>query len=87
MIHQALHEPTCIDAQRETMPTAAIIDSQSVKTTKVAASHRFDGHKKIKVRKRYLATGTLGYPLAVKVTDANESDAKCAIRLLESVLF
>ena len=59
-----------------------ITDSLSVKTTEVVANRGLDGHKKIKVRIRHLATGTLGYPLAVKVTDA-----KCAIGLLESVLF
>ena len=48
MIHQALHEQTRTDIQRETMPTAAIIDSQSVKTTEVAASRGFDGYKKSK---------------------------------------
>jgi hypothetical protein len=69
------------------MPTAAFIDSQSVKTTKVAARRGFDGHKKIKARIHHLATETLGYPLAVKVADANESGAKCTIGLLESVLF
>jgi putative transposase len=69
------------------MPTAAIIDSQSVKTTEVAASCGFDGHKKIKARIHHLATDTLGYLLAVKATGANEPDAKCAIGLLESVLF
>jgi putative transposase len=68
-------------------PLPAIIGSQSVKTTEVAASHGFDGHKKIKGRKRHLTTETLGYPSAVKVTDANESGAKYAIGLLEPVLF
>ena len=48
MIHQALHEQTYVDAQRETMPTAAIIDSQSVKTAEVAANLGFDGHKKLR---------------------------------------
>ena len=63
MIHQALHEQTRVDAQRSPTPTAAIIDSQSVKTTELAASRGFDGHKKVKGRKRHIATDTLGYPL------------------------
>ena len=87
MIHQALHEQTRVDSQRETMSTAAIIDSQSVKTTEAAASYGFDGHKKIKARIHHLATETLGYPMALKVTDISESNTKCTIGLLESVLF
>ena len=65
----------------------ATIDSLSVKTTEVDASRGFNEHKKIKAHIRHLATDTLGYPPAVKVTNTTEPDAKYAIGLLESVLF
>jgi hypothetical protein len=48
---------------------------------------QFRWTQEIKGRKRHLATDTLGYPLEVKATDVNESNAKCAIGLLESVSF
>ena len=36
----------------------------------------FDGHKKVKGRKRHLVTDTTGIPLMVKVTDANASEIR-----------
>ena len=67
LIHQALHEQTRRDVGKEPSPTAAIIDSQSVKTTELAATRGFDGHKRVKGRT--LVTDTTGIPLMVKVTD------------------
>ena len=70
------------------MPTAAINYLQSVRQNdKDSCQSRFRWIQEIEVRKRRLATDTLVYPLAAKATNANESDAKCDIGLLESVLF
>ena len=85
LIHQALHEQSRCDGGKEPSPTAAIIDSQSIKTTELAATRGFDGHKKVKGRKRHLVTDTTGIPLMVKVTDANVSDNQIAIQLLTEV--
>ena len=85
LIHQALHEQTRRDVGKEPSPTAAIIDSQSVKTTELAATRGFDGHKRVKGRKRHLVTDTIGVPLIVKVTDANVSDNQIASELLTEV--
>ena len=85
LIHQALHEQTRRDVGKEPSPTAAVIDSQSVKTTELAATRGFDGHKRVKGRKRHLVTDTIGIPLMVKVTDANVSDNQIAIELLTEV--
>ena len=52
LIHQSLHEQTRRDGGKEPSPTVAIIDSQSVKTTELATTRGFDGHKKVKGRKR-----------------------------------
>jgi putative transposase len=64
-------------------PSAAIMDSQSVKTTEEAASRNgYDAHKHIKGRKRHLLVDTLGLPLAVYVTPADVQDrigARCLL--------
>jgi transposase len=63
----------------EPEPSAASLDSQSVKTaTPAALSVGFDGGKKIKGRKRHLIVDTLGLVMMVVVTAANVSDQKGA---------
>src|SRR5215217_7536013 len=64
-------------------PTAAIIDSQSVKTTEESAHPSgYDAHKNLKGRKRHLLVDTLGLPLSVYVTSADVQDrggAQCLL--------
>jgi putative transposase len=53
---------------RDPNPSAAIIDSQSVKTTEESAgSNGYDAHKNVKGRKRHLLVDTLGLPLSVDI--------------------
>ncbi len=64
-------------------PSAAIMDSQSVKTVEESASiSGFDTHKHVKGRKRHLLVDTLGLPLSVYVTPADIHDTLGARRLL-----
>ncbi len=63
-------------------PSAAVVDSQSVKTSEEgAASNGYDAHKNVKGRKRHLLVDTLGLPLAAYVTPASVQD-RAGARLL-----
>lgn len=63
---------------RAAAPTATIIDAQSVKTSAQGGPKGYDAGKKIKGRKRHLATDTLGLLLVVLVTVASVHDRDAA---------
>lgn len=83
-----LHEALYVDCRelegREPQPSAAIIDSQSVKTGSNAQNDiGYDAGKKIKGRKRHILVDTLGLLLRGSVHSAGIQDRDGAPRLLE----
>jgi len=66
-------------------PSAGILDSQSVKTVDRGDERGYDGHKKVKGRKRHTLVDTLGNLLEVVVLAANRPDAEGAKAVLTKV--
>ena len=68
-------------------PTAAIVDSRTLRSTPESGHHGgYDGHKKGKKgSKVHAAVDTLGYLLALRVSPANEDDRKEVEKLSEEI--
>jgi transposase len=83
-LHDALHGQARRAAGCNTEPTAAVIDSQSVRAaaTVPKASRGWDNAKKVNGRKRHIAVGTGGLLLEVLATPASVQDRDGARPLL-----
>lgn len=84
-IHDAVRRGVRISAQKDPLPTAAIIDSQSVKCTDTTGNIGYDAGKKIKGTKRHIAVDTMGLLLAVFVHSASIQDRDAANDLFDKM--
>jgi len=83
-MHDTLREQVPVLAGRGPQPTAAVIDSQSVKAADTVgkASRGYDARKKIEGRKRHLTVDVMGLIFCVMVTAASVHDRDGARPLL-----
>jgi transposase len=86
VIHDTLRVLVRRAQGKRSRPTAAILDSQSVKSAGHGGAVGYDAGKRIKGRKRHLLVDTLGLLLGVAVTPANVTERAGAQILLAHVL-
>ncbi|KAA9327306.1 IS5 family transposase [Adhaeribacter soli] len=77
-LHELLYKQNRQRSKRNSFPTAAVLDSQSVKTALATDAVGYDAGKKVKGRKRHLLVDTQGYVLAVRVSSAAATDRQAA---------
>ena len=86
-VHDQLRDAARTAAGRNVTPTAAVIDSQSVRASDTVpkATRGWDQAKKVNGRKRHIAVDTAGLLLAVVVTAASTQDRDGAKPLLQNL--
>src|SRR6185437_3690025 len=87
VLHDRLRRACRLAAGRDPEPSAAAIDSQSLRAaeTVATADRGYDMGKRVNGTKRHIAVDTLGLLLTVLVTGAGVQDRDGALPLLERV--
>jgi putative transposase len=85
-IHEVLRDCVRYSEGRAVAPTAAIVDSQSVKTPDQAGERGYDAGKKVSGRKRHMAVDCLGLLLGIMVTPASTQDRDAARPLIRTLV-
>ncbi|MFF4728715.1 IS5 family transposase [Streptomyces mirabilis] len=83
-LHDRLRDAVRVNEGRKVDPTAAIVDSESLRAAATVpwSTSGWDGGKKVGGRKRHLAVDTLGLLLVVLVTAASVQDRDAGVPLL-----
>ena len=84
-INDVLRREVRVEAGRDPEPSAAIMDSQSVKTTEKGGVHGYDAAKKVNGRKRHILVDTMGLLITVVVHAASVQDRDGAKLVIEKV--
>lgn len=83
-LHETLYPQARLNEGRNPCPTAAILDSQSVKTCESGGPSGFDAAKKVKGRKRHILVDVLGFIVAAIVHTAEVQDRQGGVQVLET---
>ena len=86
LIHDYLRGEVRVQAGKRVQPTAAILDSQTVRSADQAGERGYDAAKRTKGIKRHILVDTLGLLLAVCVTPADVPEREGARGFLSKAL-
>ncbi len=84
-INRELRMEIRVSAGKDPEPSAAILDSQSVKATEMSELRGYDAGKKVNGIKRHLLVDTLGLVLTVLILTAEVQDRDGARQVLEKI--
>jgi len=85
-MHDRLRQMWRVREERDAMPSAAVLDAQSTRSSPQGGPSGYDAGKKVKGRKRNLVVDTLGLLLAVSVCAANLQDRDAGTEAVASAV-